>query len=163
MSASTVRVRRRSPTRARFPRIPVGDRPLPPTHKDRFALWGKAWGPAAIWAAVLFLLSEIRGVPMWVGFSSNDKLVHGVLYSVMGLLLGWGWHASGRRHNHLIVLLFGLIYAAVDEFHQIFVPYRIPSFADWVADLVGLVVGYSLAVIVGLLFMKKDRPTIPSE
>ena len=107
------------------------------------------------------MLSEIRGVPLLVGLSSNDKLVHGVLYSVMGLLLGWGWHASGRRHNHLFVLMFGLAYAAVDEFHQRFVPYRIPSFADWVADLVGLVVGYTIAILVITLFFRNWQPAAP--
>lgn len=107
------------------------------------------------------MLSETRGVPLLVGLSANDKLVHGVLYSVMGLLLGWGWHASGRRHNHLIVLMFGLAYAAVDEFHQRFVPYRIPSFADWVADLVGLVAGYTLMLLVGVAFTKKKRASRP--
>lgn len=104
-------------------------------------------------------MSEIRGVPLIVGLSANDKLVHGVLYSVMGLLLGWGWHASGRRHNHLILLLFGLSYAAVDEFHQMFVPYRIPSIADWIADLIGLVAGYAFAVLVCIAFMKNRRRT----
>jgi len=81
---------------------------------------------------------------------------------MMGILLGWGWHASGRRHRHLIVLMFGLAYAAADEFHQLFVPYRIPSFSDWVADLVGLVAGYGLTLLVGVVFMRQRHATKPS-
>ncbi len=104
------------------------------------------------------MLSEIRGVPLLPGLSANDKVVHVVLYSVMGLLLAWGWVGSGRRHSHLLVLAFGVVYAAVDEFHQMFVPYRIPSVADWVADLIGLLVGYGIVLILALPFANKDRP-----
>ncbi len=104
------------------------------------------------------MLSEIRGVPLLPGLSANDKVVHVVLYSVMGLLLGWGWIKSGRRHSHLLVLAFGIAYAAVDEFHQMFVPYRIPSVADWLADLLGLVLGYGAVLLAALPFATKERP-----
>ena len=46
------------------------------------------WGPAALWVAVLFLLSELQwgggGLP-----AGADKLVHGGLYLILGLSLAW--------------------------------------------------------------------------
>jgi len=53
------------------------------------------WGPAALWAAVLFLLSELPelgdGLP-----AGTDKLVHGALYSILGLSLAWEKREPGQ-------------------------------------------------------------------
>ena len=40
------------------------------------------------------------------------------------------------------MILVGLLYGAIDEWHQAFVPHRIPSMGDWLADAAGVVVGY---------------------
>ena len=46
--------------------------------------------------------------------------------------------------SHLVVLAVGCLYGATDEWHQALVPNRVPAFDDWVADVVGVVVGYSV-------------------
>jgi VanZ family protein len=114
-----------------------------------------AWGPAATWAAVLFLLSELRGVPRVPGLASNDKLVHFALYAVLGMLLAWGKRASPVRVPHWLAVAFGLTYGAVDELHQRFVPFRMPSAADWVADAVGVFTGYLLVLFVWALVAQR--------
>lgn len=101
-----------------------------------------AWGPAALWAGVLFLLSELSGTPRIAWLALHDKLVHFGLYFVLGGLLAWGQRRSPFRVSHMVVLLAGAVYAAVDEWHQSFVPHRIPSVSDFVADLLGMTVAY---------------------
>ena len=123
------------------------DAPLVPSEDRSLRRLALAWGPAAFWAAVLFLLSEIRGVPTLSGFLSNDKLIHGALYSVMGALLAWGALTSRAR---LVwpALLPGYIYGALDEWHQMFVPRRVPSMLDYAADVVGVTLGFVLVLLV---------------
>lgn len=59
--------------------------------------WARAWGPATLWLAVLFVLSHQPGeaVPSW--WSVPDVLAHTVLYSVLGALLALGRHWNGGR------------------------------------------------------------------
>lgn len=106
----------------------------------------RMWGPAAVWAAVLFLLSawpDPRG-PSWLAL--NDKVVHFILFGVLGAALGLGRVWSGSSVPHAFVLAVGALYGAADEWHQTFVPNRVPSMGDWYADVAGVFVGYVLVV-----------------
>ncbi len=105
-----------------------------------------AWGPAVFWAAVLLSLSSLQAVPQSVWFAANDKVVHFVLYAVLGLTLGWGGRYSGKAWMRRWVLVVGLAYGALDEVYQSFVPNRIPSLGDYVADVLGVLVGYFVLV-----------------
>lgn len=106
----------------------------------------RVWAPAALWAVVLFLLSAIpdfggiRTVPL------GDKLAHATLYAVLGTALGYGWAHSPRRITHTLLIALGALYGATDELHQAFVPGRAPDVADWIADVVGVLIGYGTTV-----------------
>ncbi len=104
----------------------------------------QAWGPAAIWAAVLFLLSEVEPDPESRWLLVNDKVAHLGLYLVLGTTLAWGRWRS-RRGPTWLLLCLGLLYGALDEWHQGFVPGRDPSTVDLLADAVGLILGFFLA------------------
>lgn len=101
------------------------------------------WGPAALWAAVLFLLSEWSGVGGRLP-AGADKWVHGGLFLILGLSLAWGKGRTRSGVSGLLVLLMGVAYGAVDEWHQSFVPGRDSSVGDWVADSAGVVLGWVL-------------------
>lgn len=74
----------------------------------------------------------------------NDKVAHLCLYLVLGASLAWGRRRSGRG-SPWILLSLGLLYGALDEWHQGFVPGRTPSLGDLWADAVGLILGWFLA------------------
>lgn len=78
-----------------------------------------------------------------------DKGGHFLIFAVLGAALAWGSRRWEKRAPHLWLLLVGILFAASDELHQAFVPRRTPSVGDFVADALGLVVGY--VVIRGLL------------
>lgn len=100
-------------------------------------------GPAALWAAVLFYLSSLRFDQGQPTLPLNDKVVHGILYTVLGGALAWArWMLAARGHAGFI--LAGLAYGVSDEIHQYFVPSRTPSVLDWTADAAGVAVGYLL-------------------
>jgi len=107
-----------------------------------------AWGPAAVWAAVLFLSSEWSGLPRSVWAALNDKLIHLALYGVLGATLAWGKNSASTAPPHWALLLLGVAYGALDEWHQSFVPRRDPSLDDLLADVVGVGVGYLLLWLV---------------
>lgn len=75
--------------------------------------------------------------------SVHDKVAHLGLYLVLGGALAW---ARRQRAGGAIFhfLLLGMGYGALDEWHQSFVPGRDPSLGDWVADSVGVILGFFL-------------------
>ena len=101
------------------------------------------WGPAALWAAVLFLLSEWSGLGGSLP-SGADKFVHGGLYLILGLSLAWGKVRTGWGVPGVMLLLIGVGYGALDEWHQSFVPGRTASMGDWAADSAGVILGLVL-------------------
>ncbi len=103
-----------------------------------------AWGPAAAWAALLFLLSSLSDPPGPEALPYGDKLAHFIAYAVLGVLLGFGRERS--HAPHLLLLALGALYGVTDEWHQSFVPGRVPDWADWLADAAGLLTGYTAFV-----------------
>lgn len=103
-----------------------------------------AWGPAAAWAAVLFLLSEWSAVPRSTWAALNDKVVHVALFAVLGAALAWGRRHAAAAPPHWSLLLLGCGYGALDEWHQSYVPGRQPSAGDLAADMIGVTLGYAL-------------------
>lgn len=76
----------------------------------------------------------------------SDKVVHAVLYAVLGWTLALGRVRTPGSLPHVWPVLAGCLYGATDEWHQWFVPGRFVSFGDWVADVVGVVLGYTLYI-----------------
>jgi VanZ family protein len=115
---------------------------------ERLANLMRAWGPAAAWATVLFLLSAWSNprLPEWV--AAYDKTAHAGLYGVFGLALGYGRHHDLVRRPHLLLIAVGAFYAATDEWHQAFVYGRTPGWGDWIADMVGVSLGYVVALFI---------------
>jgi VanZ family protein len=103
-----------------------------------------AWGPAALWAGVLFLLSEARGdqAPGWLAL--HDKVAHLGLYAVLGACLAWGRRVAARPVPARLLLVMGIAYGVLDEWHQSFVPGRDPSWGDAAADGAGLLLAFAL-------------------
>ena len=119
-----------------------------------------AWGPAVLWAAVLFLLSA-QSDPLGSSFldwiPAGDKLAHFALYAVLGALLARGRVRDGSL-PHPAVLALGALYGASDEWHQSFVPGREVSALDWSADVCGLAAGYWIALLVMRRFAAGRQP-----
>ena len=102
-----------------------------------------AWGPAAIWAAVLFLLSELPPEDIPGGWAFGDKVAHLGAYFVLGATLAWA-ALRVRRGRGVFFVFLGVLYGATDELHQAFVPGRDPSVGDWMADVAGVLMGFLL-------------------
>ncbi len=113
-----------------------------PTERIQSRLW--AWGPPAVWAAIIFTLSSVSGSNLPVLPGQTDKLVHGTVYAILGMLcfraitMTWTWP---RRPAIAIATLLALLYGISDEIHQTFTPRRTPDWRDGLADMIGGFVG----------------------
>jgi VanZ family protein len=114
-----------------------GHRPIPPLLRRWAAL------AAVIWVVGLFTLSSWSAgdgaLDFWWRFPHDDKVVHALLYAVLGGLLRL---ATGRLPATLV--LAGAVGLA-DEVLQSTVPGRSADPLDWVADVVGAFAGAMVA------------------
>ena len=138
-----------------FPHGPLCGRPDEHGNTIELADRLRVWGPAVGWAALLFVLSAVPDLGGLRGLPHGDKFGHAALYAVLGAALGYGWSRSPRYLSHLLLIGLGALYGMTDEWHQMYVPGRVPDVADWIADVVGLVIGYGTTVT--LLGRKNDE------
>lgn len=108
-----------------------------------------AFIPVVLYALTIAILSHIPGLRPPPGVSWADKAVHVLLYTGFGLALAFALTAQLSDHPFrtiaLWTLLIGSLYAASDEVHQLFVPYRVADVLDWVADVTGIGISLLLA------------------
>jgi VanZ family protein len=95
---------------------------------------------------VIFGFSAIPGAALpEVAFKGTDKVVHAVVYGILGALCWRGARLARPHHSHARVIavaaLIATLYGITDEFHQAFVPRRTPDWLDGVADTTGGLVG----------------------
>lgn len=100
-------------------------------------LAGGRWSRQLIDELVLYFENPIR------------KLAHFTEYTCMGILVYLIWSPWMKRGKwlYLLILAWVFISGALDEFHQLFVPDRLGSFADVCLDTCGGAFGLLLCVM----------------
>jgi VanZ family protein len=110
------------------------------------------WAPVAAFMALLFLASSRQTL---LGADRvSDKLLHAAAYLVLGSLVLRATHggfAPLRLVPTVVAVSLTLAYGMTDELHQVYVPGRIASFQDWVADALGTGLAVPLMGILGSL------------
>ena len=122
-------------------------------------LFGKRrWLPTLLWVVAIFVVSSIPGPAMGAPlFPGCDKVAHFIEYSILGVALRFWTEGAGggtgkaRRRRIAVVLVAALVFAALDEAHQKFIPGRTASIWDFAADACGLVVGFAGGMRTGLI------------
>jgi VanZ family protein len=100
--------------------------------------------PMVLVMGIIFYLSHQSGDSLGLpDIPFFDKLIHALVYGVLAATV---WYAVPRQIISVFpwrvwagVVLFCLLYAISDEFHQSFIPGREPDAMDIVADMVGAV------------------------
>lgn len=76
-------------------------------------------------------------------YDNFDKLLHMGLYFGFGIILYLTFHSSEsiflRKYAPLFAIAIGILYGVTDEYHQSFVPGRVSSTADLLANGIGVV------------------------
>lgn len=102
---------------------------------------------AVAYAIVVVALSSYPGLKLpEVGSGSLDKVVHFAQYAILGFLVSRGWgpwrNGGGASLTPWIAVLILLIFAGLDEYHQHWIPGRVPEWLDWTADILGIGIGF---------------------
>ena len=135
----------------------------------RSQLWrprlGRGW---AVLALTLYWSSLFVGThlpPKHVqGTRVSDKWLHFLAYAGLAFLtaLIFATLTTRSASRWLTILVLLALYAAVDEFTQMYVG-RSAEWADWVADLAGIVAGLAMcAVARALVAMLRPKSRLPS-
>jgi VanZ family protein len=103
--------------------------------------------PAVAWMGVIFYLSSRTGDDMGGWLSQIQRFIpfmegldwgHFLAYFILSLTYAWGFRKSkltwGRK---AIVVLLCVLYGVTDEYHQSFVPGRMPDMMDLRNDGIG--------------------------
>lgn len=117
--------------------------PSPGGERARGAGAASAWWPVVAWATAILVATTIPDPgTLGAGGWPVDKVVHGVMYFVLGATIVRALRLSGRltAGTLLLAVLAAAAFAGLDEWHQQWVG-RDPELADWVADAVGLTLG----------------------
>jgi VanZ family protein len=110
-----------------------------------------AWLPVALWAALIFVLSSIPGTRLpKIDLPQSDKMVHALVYGMLGALLQRAQDMTvsrGRQRANLIAtILLVSAYGVSDEIHQLWTPNRSADWRDVIADACGGTAG-ALAIV----------------
>jgi VanZ family protein len=97
---------------------------------------------ASVKPTALPISGVVRKIPM---FSTLDflKVGHGIGYFWLGWAVFYALRSRSRR-SPSIAILFCILYAASDEFHQIFVPGRSAAIKDIFIDTLSALAGVAL-------------------
>ncbi len=111
----------------------------------------RRWLPPLLWAAFILVLTSLPGsaVPD-VGNvpSGTDKVVHATIYAVLGWLSVRAFDPTRLNCAKCAIVVAGIaLFAAAGEWYQLLIPGREPDVWDWVADLIGAVLGVTMGVL----------------
>ncbi len=105
----------------------------------------KYWFPVILYSILIFIISSIPGSALPRNIASVNYILHILEYFPLGILT---YRAVKNTKLTLPVkkififsVLLVVVYAASDEFHQLFVPGRYASSLDLFCDSLGAIIG----------------------
>ena len=125
---------------------------------NRFLIYN---GPAIAFALTIFIMSSLPGYRLpKIGFNFGDKFIHSLEFGLFGIFLYRAFRYSLTfPRPYLLVLLVGLPYAALDEFHQFYVPGRSSSVGDFAADAVGIIIFAGISALLNPITKEVSEQT----
>ena len=107
---------------------------------------GLAW---KVWSWLEGVVEKMGGELSLLGVEAVlRKLAHFGVFMMLGVGLTGIFVWQKRVPTWLIVLAIGVVCAAMDEFHQSFVPGRNPAVMDVLIDTLGVCVGMGIVMLV---------------
>jgi VanZ family protein len=124
----------------------------------------KYWIPVIIYAILIFYVSATPGEDIPSLFPNQDFLAHTLEYFIFALLINRAlkqyFPLLPFNKRFLYVSVIAIVYAASDEFHQMFVPNRYCSALDLLCDSLGVLIAWHMY---GNIFEKKTAPQAQPE
>jgi VanZ family protein len=110
-----------------------------------------SWLILFLYAGMIYLLSSMPSIGEYIpSFPFFDKVVHAVEFGLFSILLFRAMKVSFARASVAaligITIIISILYGAVDEYHQLFTPFRNADLFDLLADTIGIVMAQGIIV-----------------
>ncbi len=124
-----------------------------PERNLRMKAWMWRWGPAVIIMAIIFIASSIPGSDLpefgiWDFSLKKGGHMLGYALLTMAFFRAMDGGKGAARFRLITALCLAAVYAASDEFHQLFTPGRRASPWDVVIDMVGGLIGLGVWLLI---------------
>jgi len=104
------------------------------------------WALVVVWMGVIFWFSAQPSYAL-PNFGAPDTLIKKTAHVTEYAILSWLiQNARGERRTWWQAWVTAVLYAATDEFHQLFVPGRASRVTDVMIDSVGAAIGTAIAM-----------------
>jgi len=117
---------------------------VPPQLQNKKMKFLRTIYPTLIWFCLIWILSSLpsQHIPS-VNIAFFDKLEHIGVYVVLSCLLGyWLSFKDWKLTIVILIYLFLLLLAGLDEYHQTYIPGREVSLYDFMANSAGILIGF---------------------
>lgn len=118
-----------------------------------FLFFKNYWKSIVVMLAILILSTiTFSTIPDVAKFEHSDKIAHVVMYCGLGIVLFADYTKDYQVKNKYAywkwyLLLFAVLWGGVIELIQFFfTAIRTAELADWVADIIGLILGFLFAL-----------------
>lgn len=106
-----------------------------------------------LYMGLMFYLSSVPGKQL-VRWGLTGDHWHLPLYA--GLTLATLWAVAGQPQRRLVLTgILCVLFGATDEWHQKFVPGRVPALDDFAIDVLGVAVGLAIGAALGSLWRRR--------
>jgi len=127
--------------------------PASPTPSNKW-FWIRYWLPVFLYCGIIIYLSSqsypSRHLPSFL-FGLSDKLVHGIEYGILGILLFRAFRQMTQPIGSIgLAVICAVGFGITDEIHQWFVPHRHADIWDVLADTLGATI-----FVFGWVFLTK--------
>jgi len=115
------------------------------------------WVIPIIYAVTIFVLSSMSlTLSPSYSFPQMDKLIHAVEFGLFSVFLFRAFQISFLKIPVLYLILIttsvSILYGALDEYHQLFTPFRTADLLDLLADSVGVLIAQGM--ILGRVYIR---------
>lgn len=122
----------------------------------------RIYGMSIVMSLFILYMSVVREMPSVLpSFSGQDKVLHGGAYTVLALLLCYELYRQRFVFTEKTMALWGIVYPIVyggliEILQANFFPPRQGEWADWLADIIGVVIGFLIAKFFVPKFFKPE-------
>jgi VanZ family protein len=116
------------------------------------------YSPLGLYWLLIFTLTTIPTTHI-PDVGIGDKISHFLAYFGLAILVDLTLQFQLRfpkmnSSPHIYTLIFVTVYGLLDELHQLLVPGRMCALDDWIADIIGGIIGILLLVILKRIDLK---------
>jgi len=117
--------------------------------------------PVGLYMLLIYILSSFSVNVNDIPVVSNDKFMHILEYSILGFLFIRAYlNTVGlefRIRGVFTSIVFAFLMGCFDEYHQLFVPNRVVSLGDILADTIGGFMGSFFYIVVLYVRFRKEK------